>query len=142
MTRRRLARALARPGLVVTVLALGACVPLITEVGGIRIQPANGRVVRDGDHALFYADLNNTGKFGDELTRAEAPVARRAQLVGSTGAPLQRLEVPGTTRVQLRPGGERIVLSDLTRELTPGEVVIVTLFFEKTGALGVVASVE
>jgi copper(I)-binding protein len=42
----------------------------------------------------------------------------------------------------LHPGGERVALSELTRDLKTGEVVIVTLFFEKSGALGVVSPVE
>src|SRR2546422_4804819 len=86
-------------------LALGACTyyPSITDVGGIRIQPANGRVIRDGDQAVFYADLNNTGKFGDVLTRVETPVAGRAELVGPSGSPLGRLEVPGGVLVRFEP---------------------------------------
>jgi copper(I)-binding protein len=140
MTRRRLARAV----LALTVPVLAACVyhPRITDVGGVHIQPANGRVVRDGEHAVFYADLNNTGKFGDTLTRAETPVAGRAELVGATGTRLARLDVPGQMLVRLEPGGQRIVLSELTRALEAGDVVIVTLVFERTGALGVVASVK
>jgi len=35
-----------------------------------------------------------------------------------------------------------VVLSALTRALTTGEIVIVTLYFEGFGALGVVSSVE
>src|SRR2546422_2851854 len=50
-------------------LALGACTyyPSITDVGGIRIQPANGRVIRDGDQAVFYADLNRSEEHTSEL---------------------------------------------------------------------------
>jgi len=140
MTRRRSGRTV----LVLSALALGACVyyPSITEIGGIRIQPANGRLVRDGDRAGFYAELNNTGKFGDVLTRIETPVAGRAELVGPSGTPLGQLEVPGGELVRFEPDGRRIVLSALTRALQPGEVVIVTLVFEKSGAIGVVAAVE
>ena len=130
--------------LVLTVLALGACVyyPTISDVGSIRIQPANGRVVRDGNRAVFYADLNSTGKFGDAITRVETPVAGHATLVGSRGASLGRLAVPGQTLVRLEPNGPRVVLSELRRALEPGEVIVVTLVFEKIGALGVAASVE
>ena len=140
MTRRRSGRTV----LVLSALALGACVyyPSITEIGGIRIQPANGRLVRDGDRAVFYAELNNTGKFGDVLTRIETPVAGRAELVGPSGTPLGQLEVPGGELVRFEPDGRRIVLSALTRALQPGEVVIVTLVFEKSGAIGVIAAVE
>ena len=140
MTRRRFARTV----LVVGALALGACTyhPSITAIGGIRIQPANGRLVRNGNQAVFYADLNNTGKFGDVLTRIETPVAGRAELVGPSGSPLGRLEVPGGELVRFEPAGTRVVLTALTRALEPGEVVIVTLVFEKSGAIGVVAAVE
>ncbi len=50
--------------------------------------------------------------------------------------------MPPTSLTRLHSGGERVALFDLTRELKAGEVVIVTLFFEKSGALGVVSPVE
>jgi len=130
-------------GLVLLLLA-GGCVyyPTVADVGGVRLLPERGRVVRSGDGALFFADINNTGMFEDVLVRVEAPIAKRAQLVSQTGAPLARLLVPGTSQVRLHAGGERVALSELTRELKPGEVVIVTLYFEKSGALGVVSPVE
>ncbi len=124
--------------------ALAACVyyPTVTDIGGVRLVPERGRVVRDGAGALFYVDINSTGKFDDVLMRVETPIAKRAQIVDPTGAPLARLQVPGTTLVRLQPGGQRVLLSDLTRELKPGEVVIVTLLFEKSGAIGVISPVE
>jgi copper(I)-binding protein len=99
-------------------------------------------VVRQDGGAVFFADIDSTGKFDDAITRVETPIARRAQLVNAAGAPIGRLTVPGTTLVRLQPDGPRVLLSELTRELRPGEVVIVTLFFEKTGAIGVIAPVE
>ena len=139
MTRAR--RAL---GPVLALVVLAGCVgyPMVNEVGGVRIQPVHGRVVREGAGAVFFADIDSTGKFDDVITRVETPIARRAQLVDASGAPLKRLTVPGTTVVRLAPGAERVQLSELTRELRPGEVVIVTLYFEKSGAVGVVAPVE
>jgi len=140
VTRRRLVRSV----LVLTVLALGACVyyPTIEDVSSIRIQPANGRVVRDGNRAVFYADLNNAGRYGDVITGAETPVARRATLVGPRGSSLGRLEVSGQTLVRLERNGPHVVLSELKRALEPGEAIVVTLVFEKIGALGVAALVE
>jgi copper(I)-binding protein len=130
--------------LALALLALAGCVyyPTVTDVGGVRIVPQRGRVVRQDDGALFFVDINSTGKFDDVLMRVETPIAKSAQIVGPTGATLARLEVPGATLVRLQPGGQRIVLSDLTRELKPGEVVIVTLLFEKSGAIGVISPVE
>jgi len=123
---------------------LGGCVyyPTVEDVGGVRLQPEHGRVVREGDGALFFVDINSTGMFEDALVRVETPIAKRTQLLAQTGEPLTRLLVPGTSLVRLHPGGDRVALSELTRELKVGEVVIVTLFFEKSGALGVVSSVE
>ena len=125
-------------------MLLGGCVyyPTVEDVGGVRLQPEHGRVVREGDGALFFVDINSTGMFEDALVRVETPIAKRTQLLSQTGEPLGRLLVPATGGVRLQPGGERVVLSELTRELKAGEVVIITLFFEKSGALGVVSSVE
>ncbi len=123
---------------------LGGCVyyPTVEDVGGVRLQPEHGRVVREGAGALFFVDINSTGMFEDALLRVETPIAKRTQLLAQTGEPLTRLAVPPTSVMRLYPDGARVALSELTRELKAGEVVIVTLFFEKSGALGVVSSVE
>ena len=125
-------------------VALAGCVyyPTVMDVGGVRIVPERGRVVRQDPVALFYVDINSTGMFDDVLLRVETPIARRAELLGPSGAPLARLQVPGITLVRLQPDGQHVVLSELRRELKPGEVVIVTLVFEKSGAIGVVSPVE
>jgi copper(I)-binding protein len=123
---------------------LGGCVyyPTVGDIGGVHLLPERGRIVRNGDGALFFVDITNTGNSADVLGRIEAPIARRAQLVSQSGEPLARLTVPGASSVRLHSGGERVALSELTRELRAGEVVIVTLVFEKSGAIGVVSSVE
>ena len=145
MTPGRRGRAVGRTtASLVFLLLVGGCVyyPSVEDVGGVRLLPEHGRVVRNGDGALFFVDINSTGMFEDALVRVETPIAKRAQLLTQTGEPLTRLSVPGTGLVRLHPGGERVALSELTRELKTGEVVIVTLFFEKSGALGVVSPVE
>ena len=128
----------------VVALLVGGCVyyPTVDDVGGVRIVPEHGRIVRNGEGALFFVDLNSTGMFEDAIVRAETPIAKRTQLLTQTGEPLTRITVPPTSLMRLHPGGERVALSELTRELKAGEVVIVTLYFEKSGALGVVSSVE
>jgi len=125
-------------------LLAGGCVyyPTVEDVGGVRLRPEHGRVVRNGDSALFFVDINSTGMFEDAIVGVETPIAKRAQLLTQTGEPLTRIAVPPTNLLRLFPGGDRVALSELTRELKPGEVVIVTLFFEKSGALGVVSAVE
>jgi copper(I)-binding protein len=134
------------PGTVVMVLALllAGCVyyPTVGDIGGARLAPERGRVVRNGDGALFFVDITNTGISEDFLVRVEMPIAKRAQILGATGEAVEKITVPPTSMLRLRADGERVALSDLTRELKAGEVVIVTLFFERVGAVGVVSSVE
>jgi hypothetical protein len=150
MTRTRRARAGSRTPasrlvlLLVGVLLAGGCVyyPTVEDVGGVRLLPEHGRVVRNGDSALFFVDINSTGMFEDALVRVETPIAKRAQLLTQAGEPLIKITVAPTALTRLHSAGERVALSELTRELQPGEVVIVTLYFEKSGALGVVSPVE
>ena len=140
------ARGRRRRALVVLLLGaalLGGCVyfPSVREVGGVRFKPERGRLVRDGDGAVFYAELASTGKYGDTLLGASLPVARRARLL-SAGGPVDRLEVPGESLFVFGPGGPRVEFAELTRPLAPGEVLIVTLSFAKYGNLGVISVVE
>jgi copper(I)-binding protein len=124
---------------VMLALVVAGCVhyPSVEDIGGIRIQPRNGRAVRQADGALVYMELHSTGKFGDAVMTAFSPVAREALLV-----PPGRMEVPGTTVVALVPDGPHVVLSGLTRPLVRGESIIVTLVFEKSGGIGVITVVE
>jgi Copper chaperone PCu(A)C len=130
--------------LIVGAAVLGGCVyyPTVEDVGGVRLVPEHGRIVRNGDGALFFVDINSTGMFEDALLRAETPIAKRTQLLAQTGELLTRIPVAPTSVMRLYPDGARVALSELTRELKTGEVVIVTLYFEKSGALGVVSPVE
>jgi len=125
-------------------MVLGGCVhyPTVMDVGGTRVLPSKGRAVRDGASLVFYCELQSVGKYGDTITGVTSPVARQAQIVNGAGAPLSKLEIPGETTIQLAPNGTRIVLSDLTRPVGAGEVIIVTLLLQKAGGLGIVTIVE
>jgi copper(I)-binding protein len=132
--------------LALAMLPMAACTyfPTVRDTGGVRLQPEEGRLVRQetANAAVFHMVLKSTGKFGDTLFGAEAPIARRAQLLASDGAAVPQIEIPGETVVTFGETGPRVVLSDLTRSLTPGEVVIVTLYFKKYGALGIISVVQ
>jgi copper(I)-binding protein len=130
--------------LVVAVLVAAGCVsyPSVTEIGGTRIRPERGRAVVQGDRAFFYVDLESTGKYGDVLTAVTTPLARQAVLVDPSGVPVERVEVPGTSVVAFAPGAHHVILAGFSRPLQKGEVIIVTLVFQKTGNLGVVTVVQ
>jgi copper(I)-binding protein len=98
--------------------------------------------VRQAEGAQVFFDLNSTGKYGDVITAVYSPIARQAALVDAAGAPVARVEVPGATTMRFTAEGPHVVLSDLTRPLTLGETIIVTLIFEKSGGIGVITTVE
>ncbi len=133
-----------RAALAAVVLILAGCVhyPSVVDVGGTRIRTENGRAVRDGDRLKVFFDVVSTGKYGDIITGISAPVARQAQLVDATGAPLARFEIPGAATVKFTPDAPNVVLTGLQRPLTPRETFILTLQFDKSGGIGVVTVVE
>lgn len=133
----------ARP-LVAVALLLAGCVhyPSIEGVGGVRIRPEKGRAVRDGDGYAVYFEISSTGKFGDTLVGATTIVTWQAKLVDGSGDPIGEVEIPGATTVVFAPGTPHVVLRDLTRPLTRGETIIVTLLFAKSGAIGVATLIE
>jgi copper(I)-binding protein len=133
-----------RAALAALLLLLTGCVhyPTIMDVGGTNMRTANGRAVRQESTALVVFEVVSTGKYGDVITGVTTPLAKQAQLVNGTGAPLPRLEVPGATTMKFTADGPHIVLADLQRPLAPGETFIVTLTFEKSGGIGIVTVVE
>ena len=130
--------------LAVVLLLCAGCVnyPTVMDVGGPRLRPDKGRAVRKAEGAVVFFDLKSTGKYGDIITAVYSPIAKNAALVDAGGGALTRVEVPGATTMSFTAEGPHVVLSELTRPLTPGETIIVTLIFEKSGGLGVITTVE
>lgn len=130
--------------LAVVLLVSAGCVtyPTVSDVGGPRLRPEKGRAVRQSNGAAVYFDIKSTGKYGDVITAVYSPVAKTAALVNAGGDPLTRFEIPGATTFSFTPEGPHVVLNELTRALTPGETIIVTLIFEKSGGIGVITTVE
>jgi copper(I)-binding protein len=132
-------------GLGLLLLAAGCTYyPSVHDMGGVRLRPAEARALRAGagSDAVVYFVLHSTGKYGDVLMAADAPVARRAELRSAGGGALSRVEIPGESVVRFHEGGPRLVLTGLTRALEAGEVFVLTLHFQKSGALGLVTVVE
>ena len=130
--------------LVLIVLLLAGCTyyPTVEDTGSPRLEPKNGRLVRTAGGAVCYFELESTGKFGDLLVAAESTAARRVAIVAPDGALVTNLMIPGESRFGFRPETFKITLTELTQPLTPGDGVIVTLVFAKSGRIGVVSRVE
>ena len=116
--------------------------PTVVDTGSPRLEPKNGRLVRTDTGAVCYFELESTGKYGDTLLAAESQFARRVRIEAPGGAPIRTLDIPGDSRLDFSPDGLRITLSELIEPLPPGEGIIVTLIFAKSGRIGVVSKVE
>ena len=96
-----------------------------------------------------YVTIVNQGTSPDALVGASADVARRVELHETRNMsgmmmmePVAKVEVAPGTRVELRPGSYHLMLIGLTRALTPGQTVTLTLRFERAGALTTRATVR
>ena len=135
-------RRLAPFALLVVLLAGCTYYPAPGDTGSPRIEPRNGRLVRTTDGAICYFDLDSTGGYGDLLLGAESAIAREVRILAPDGAQVASVAIPPVSRVDFRPDGLRLALTGLTQPLIPGQGVIVTLVFEKSGRVGVVSRVE
>jgi periplasmic copper chaperone A len=96
-----------------------------------------------------YLTLVNSSATPDALlsaaTDAAATVEVHESYMESTMAKMRRvarIEVPAGQSVELKPGGYHIMLIDLTRDLTPGQSVQLTLTFQRAGKVPVTASIK
>jgi periplasmic copper chaperone A len=85
----------------------------------------------------------------DRLVAVSSPVAKRAELhtMSMEGMvmkmrPLAGLDIPAGQPVTLKPGGEHIMLENLTAPLRQGQSFPLTLTFEKAGTRTVSVAIE
>jgi copper(I)-binding protein len=102
-----------------------------------------------GDPAAAYVVIANSGG-NDTLVGASTPVAGSVEIQQREGATdtdegvlvtVDQLAVPGYTETRLQPGGDQLLLVGLTRSLAVGDVVPLTLEFERAGTVTVDAEV-
>jgi copper(I)-binding protein len=87
-----------------------------------------------------YVLIENRGPEADALLGASSDAAKTVELheTRQEGGvmrmrPLAAVEVPAGGRIEMKPGGQHIMLLGLTRDLRPGDKVTVRLRFEKAG---------
>lgn len=130
---------------VTSLILLGACVPK----EGIEVRDAWARTALPGENGAVYLTLHNYNAMDDSLTGVTADVAESAELHKSmlnhdvmemnmlASVPL----APGET-VEFAPGGLHIMLVNLAQELKIGEIIEITLHFEKSADLPVSVHVK
>jgi len=99
--------------------------------------------------AAAYFVVQNNAAQADRLLRVSTAIAQTAELHATTIennvarmglAPA--IEVPANGSIEFKPGGYHVMLLNLTRPLTVGEKVTLTLSFEKAGEIAVQAEVR
>jgi hypothetical protein len=101
-------------------------------------QPAATAQVAGG-----YMAISNAGAQADRLMGVSSAIAKSVSLhetrVDANGvasmSPVKALEIPAGETVLLEPGGYHIMFMGLTGRLSEGDMLPVTLTFEKAGAI-------
>jgi periplasmic copper chaperone A len=111
-------------------------------------QPAGDSDAAMGNGAAYLV-VRNAGTTPDRLIGAASDVAGAVELhtvEESNGVmamrPVEAIDVPAGESVELRPGGFHVMLVGLNRELRPGDMVALTLEFERAGSVDVRAEVR
>lgn len=113
------------------------------------IHPWSRGAARVGEQYAIYASFANSGRVLDRLIAVETPLAQEAvmkELDTSSGIvrprELDELDIPGNSRVSLRPGVQQITLVGLRQPLEPGAVIPVTFVFSRAGRVKARVQVE
>lgn len=102
-----------------------------------------------GLNSAAYMTLKNSGKVSDKLLRVDSDVAQAVELHVSEMKdgvmrmhPVEFIEVPAQSSVELQPGGLHIMLIGVKKELGVGDSVLLDLIFEQSGKMTVSAEVR
>jgi copper(I)-binding protein len=131
-------------------VALGFALPVFA--GDIEVQDAyvrtSGAMAKSG---AAFMQIVNTGAEDDQLIDATSDVAMRVELhthKADANGNMQMLHVPegfpipaGQTHLLAR-GGDHVMLMGLKQSLAQGDIVTVTLTFEKAGDITVEIPVD
>jgi copper(I)-binding protein len=137
-------------GLIGAAGALAQDAPIRLENPWVRRAPAmpdSGPGTKS--RAAGYVTIVNRGAARDALVSAAADVAERVELHETRNMSgmlmmeaVPRVDVEAGARVELKPGSYHLMLIGLTRALTPGQTVTLTLRFERAGEMTTRADVR
>jgi hypothetical protein len=114
--------------------------------GDLAIEDPTSRATPPGvSVGVGYMKITNHGTESDRLVGASTPAARQVQLHRTVEKDAMMrmieqddgIEVPGGAPVELAPGGYHMMLMGLDKPLKEGEMVPMTLRFERAGKVEV-----
>src|SRR5574338_1323981 len=117
---------------------------------GIRIEEAWARPAMRGGNTAAYFTIENDTAEPDRLLSARCSAAVMTQVhrtvTGADGTSKmmhqETLDIPAGEKTVFEPGGLHVMLMDLNADLKAGQIVTITLDFEKSGAVQVEAVVR
>lgn len=131
------------------VVAVSAWALVAAEASGsIAVDRAWARASpKDAPNGAAYLTIVNNGTESDRLIKASSTVAESVQFHEekiengiAKMRQLEAIEVPPGATVRFKPGGVHLMMQ-LKRQLKVGEAFLLTLNFEKAGAVEVTANV-
>ena len=131
-------------------LCLSAALYAGTAAEDVQAEDAYVRAVPPGQpNSAAFMSLTNKGDTDHVLVGAESNVSKVAELHTHSMEggmmkmrPAEKIDLPAGETVKLQPGGLHIMLIGLTRQLSPGEDVEITLVFEDGSRTSLQASVK
>ena len=138
-----------RTAIALAALLLVSCAPKRTDPPQISISGAWSRATVAGQStAAVYLTIANKGGGDDKLLNASTPIGQ-ATLHSSTMdggvmrmRPLESLDIPAQSTVQLKPGGTHIMVTGVKQPLIAGSSFPLALHFERSGNRTVTVSVR
>jgi copper(I)-binding protein len=121
----------------------------ITEAGALRIVNPWTRAAGQGMQGGGFLIIRNTAATPDRLVSATSPAAGRLELHTHIRdgdvmrmRPVTDILVPANGEVTLQPGGLHLMLIGLTRPMSDGQSIPVTLRFEQAGEVTIQLAVQ
>tara|TARA_Y100000310_G_C20679159_1_gene814864 strand:+ start:98 stop:559 length:462 start_codon:yes stop_codon:yes gene_type:complete len=140
--------------IIITLLVAELTACTAEPIPRLSIQDPWTRPAAIGGNAAVYFTLVNKGNAPDTLVGASSNIAKtvgthETQMGGNRErgnvirmVPIPRIEVPARGRIELQPGGFHVMLVELKQDLNLDDTVSVTLLFEKSDEITVVAKVR
>jgi copper(I)-binding protein len=112
-------------------------------------QGSHGGSALSPDNSAVYVTISNYGSEPDALVSATTNMATAGELhetIEKEGKmmmqPRPKFDIPAGGKLEMKPGSYHIMLLGLKHPLKPGDMVNLTLIFEKAGEMSVEAPVR